>query len=69
MNFEDKMSALEEYLRLLESGELSLEASLEVYEKGAALVRELDKQLTESAGRLEKITAEGAMEPFAEELL
>lgn len=60
MSFEDHIAALEECLRLLESGELSLEASVEAYERGNALIKALDAMLAETSGRLQKLGMDGS---------
>jgi exodeoxyribonuclease VII small subunit len=58
-NFEDGMTALEEIVARLESGELSLEESLNAYEKGVGLVRTLNDKLSEAEKRIEVLSRAG----------
>lgn len=45
MNFEASVKALEQIVKNLESGELSIEKSIEEFEKGIGLVKECRKLL------------------------
>ncbi|VAX03330.1 hypothetical protein MNBD_ALPHA03-1923 [hydrothermal vent metagenome] len=56
MNFEDSLSALEEIVRNLESGQVSLEESIDIYTRGTQLRQHCDKKLKDAAARIEKIT-------------
>ena len=53
LRFEEGMAALEGLVARLESGELSLEDALQVFEEGVALVRRLNQRLTEAERRIE----------------
>ncbi|GBD26465.1 Exodeoxyribonuclease 7 small subunit [bacterium HR30] len=55
-SFEDSMRALEELVRRLERGELSLEEALAAFEEGIRLVRALNERLTEVEARVEVLT-------------
>lgn len=72
MSFEDAMRALEAIVDELEKGETGLEASIALYERGAALRRHCEAKLRDAEMRVEKIvqgeggTAAG-LEPFATE--
>ena len=57
-NFETAMTELEEIVNLIESGKVSLEESLELYEKGIKLVREANSLLSQAKERVKKL-AEG----------
>jgi len=57
LTFEQALNQVEAYARNLESGELSLEASLECYEKGKALIERCRKQLEEAKNKLEELSA------------
>lgn len=48
MNFEKKLGRLEEIVTKMESGDLSLEDSLKLFEEGILHSRECHKQLTEA---------------------
>lgn len=48
MNFEKKLERLEEIITKMESGDLSLEDSLKLFEEGIKHSRECHKQLTEA---------------------
>lgn len=62
--FEDAIAELERIGALLESGELPLEEALEAYEKGVALVRELNQRLGAAEARVQQLTrnAEGELQ-------
>jgi exodeoxyribonuclease VII small subunit len=44
-NFEQKMSEIEKIVATLETKEMTLEQSLELFEKGTSLIRECQKTL------------------------
>lgn len=72
MTFEQAMAALEEIVDRLESGETSLDESIALYERGAALKKHCEARLRDAELRVEKIVqAEGGaaagVEPFATE--
>jgi exodeoxyribonuclease VII small subunit len=48
MDFEKKLARLEEIINKMESGDLSLEDSLKLFEEGIKHSRECHKQLTEA---------------------
>lgn len=56
MSFEDAMKELEGVVSRLESGNASLEDSIKLYERGAALRAHCDARLREAEERVEKIT-------------
>ena len=51
--FESSLSELEQIVERLESGELSLDDSLELFEKGVKLARECRSRLQEAERRIE----------------
>ena len=57
MSFEDALRALEDVVRRLESGEVPLDQSIELYEKGEALRRHCQARLDAAQARIEKIVA------------
>ena len=56
MSFEDAMKELESVVSRLESGNASLEDSIKLYERGAALRAHCEARLREAEERVEKIT-------------
>lgn len=54
--FEDALKALEEIVTRLESGEVSLEDSIEIYTRGSYLRRHCEAKLQLAEARIEKIT-------------
>ncbi|TET51960.1 MAG: exodeoxyribonuclease VII small subunit [Deltaproteobacteria bacterium] len=68
--FEDAMKELEDIVKRLESGDLSLEESLKIFEEGIALSRYCFKKLEEAEKRVSILIKdeEGIKrEPFASE--
>ena len=60
MSFEDAMAALEAVVTQLERGEVKLEESIALYERGAALKARCDALLKDAEEKVEKIRlAEG----------
>jgi exodeoxyribonuclease VII small subunit len=63
-SFEACLDELERVVRELEAGELALERSLELFEKGMALSETCRKQLEEAETRVETlIRKEGKIQP------
>ena len=58
MSFEEAMSALEEVVSALEKGEVPLEESIKLYEKGAALRAHCAAKLKDAEEKVEKIRAQ-----------
>lgn len=56
MNFEDALSALEDIVKNLESGQVSLEESIDIYTRGTQLRQHCDNKLKDASSRIEKIT-------------
>ena len=52
-SFEDGLDQLEQVVKKLEDGELSLEKSLELFEKGVKLSKSCHKQLREAEHKVE----------------
>jgi exodeoxyribonuclease VII small subunit len=57
MTFEDALRALEEVVRKLESGEVPLDDSIALYERGEALRGHCQARLDAASARIEKIVA------------
>ena len=59
IKFEEALSELEAQVKLLESGEQSLEQSLEVFKRGVELSKICNEKLSTVRQEVEKIVAEG----------
>jgi len=57
MNFEDALAALEDIVRNLESGQVSLEESLNIYTRGTRLRQHCELKLKDATARIEKIVS------------
>lgn len=57
MNFEKKLTDLEQVVEKMEEGKLSLEDSLKEFEKGVKLSRECQAQLSKAEVRVQKLVA------------
>lgn len=55
MSFEDALRALEQVVRQLESGDVPLDASIELYERGEVLRQHCQQRLDAAQARIEKI--------------
>ncbi len=67
-NFEESLGALERIVRELERGELPLERSLELFEKGVRLSRECQERLNEAERRIEVLLRDSEGRPAVERL-
>ena len=61
--FETALAELEEIVRKLERGEVSLEESITIYERGEALKKHCEALLKRAEARIEKITIGPAGQP------
>ncbi|MEY4161080.1 MAG: hypothetical protein RLZZ136_1701 [Pseudomonadota bacterium] len=57
MSFEDALRALEDVVRKLESGEVPLDESITLYERGEELRKLCQARLDAASARIEKIVA------------
>jgi len=57
LSFEEALAELEEVVTRLESGEVALEQSIALYERGNALREHCEKKLKDAELKVEKITA------------
>jgi exodeoxyribonuclease VII small subunit len=55
LSFEDALKALEEVVRLLESGEVPLDESISLYERGELLRNHCQARLDAAQARIERI--------------
>lgn len=63
MSFETAMAELERVLGQLESGNVELDASIALYERGAALKARCDTKLKEAEEKVAAITLDGDGNP------
>ena len=63
MSFEDAMKELEAVVNRLESGDVPLEDSIKLYERGAALKEHCQKKLAEAEEKVAQITLDGDGKP------
>ena len=59
MSFEDAMAELEAVVGQLERGDVPLEASITLYERGAALKKRCEAKLKEAEEKVAAITLDG----------
>ena len=57
MSFEDALRALEDVVRSLESGEVPLDDSISLYERGEVLRRHCQARLDAAQARIERVVA------------
>ncbi len=62
MKFEEAMKELEETVTKLESGEVSLDEAMELFEKGVSLSKTCQKLLSEAQLKVTKLIAESDSE-------
>jgi exodeoxyribonuclease VII small subunit len=62
-DFEAALSELERIVKQLEDGDLPLETSLELYERGVQLSRFCHGRLEDAERRIEVLTARGEIKP------
>lgn len=63
MSFEDAMKELEGVVNRLEAGDVPLEDSIALYERGAALKAHCQKKLAEAEEKVAQITLDGDGNP------
>lgn len=63
MSFEEAMKALETVVGRLESGDVPLEESIKLYERGAALKAHCQGKLAEAEEKVAQITLDGDGKP------
>jgi len=66
MSFEQKLEELETIINQLETGEISLEESIESYTKAMKIVKECDEKIKSFEKQVSMIIGEqGQLEPFS----
>ena len=66
MSFEEALAELETIVRQLEQGDVELEKSIEIYERGAALKKHCEARLKSAELKVEQIVQGGDGEPKTE---
>ena len=69
MSFEQALKELEAIVDRLEKGNVELEASIQIYERGEALKAHCDALLRKAEAKVEKISLNAAGEPVGTEPL
>lgn len=69
MSFEDAMGELEAVVSKLDSGQVPLEESIALYERGAALKARCETKLKEAEEKVAKLTLDGEGRPVGTEPL
>ena len=69
LTFEKALEELEAIVKRLERGEVPLEESVTIYERGEALKRRCEELLRQAEARVEKITLDAAGKPAGTEPL
>ena len=64
LDFESALEELETLVNQMESGDLSLDASLKAFERGIALTRQCQTALAEAELKIKTLTEDGELEPF-----
>lgn len=63
MSFEDALRELEQVVGQLERGEVPLDESITLYERGAALKKRCEAKLKEAEEKVAKLTLDGDGQP------
>ena len=64
MKFEDNLKRLEAIVEQMESGKKNLDEMIALFEEGRTLVKACQTDLQSIQTKIEKVTAEGAVEPL-----
>jgi exodeoxyribonuclease VII small subunit len=67
--FEKALAELEAIVQRLEHGDVALEESIKIYERGEALKRRCEELLRQAEARVDKITTDNAGRPTGTEPL
>ena len=67
--FERAMEELESIIKRLEGGQVPLEESVQIYERGEALKRRCEELLLQAEARVQKITLDASGKPTGTEPL
>ena len=64
LSFEEALNELETIVDRLETGDVALEESIEIYRRGSQLRAYCDEKLKSAQAKIEKITGDGGTEPL-----
>jgi len=67
LSFEKALAELESIVQKLERGDVALEESVAIYERGEALKRRCEELLRQAEARVEKITLDSSGKPAGTE--
>lgn len=67
MDFEKKLTRLEEIVHKMEKGDLALDESLKLFEEGVKLSRECQGKLTEAEAKVKILMGEGVNGPVLQD--
>ena len=67
LSFEEALRGLEDIVAKLESGEIGLEESIDVYTRGTYLKRHCEAKLKDAQAKIEKITLDQGGKPTGTE--
>ncbi len=67
INFEAAMAELEQLVAQMEEGDLTLDDSLEAFERGVMLTRQCQQALSQAELRVQKLTDTGTLEDLTQE--
>ena len=67
IDFETALAELETLVNQMESGDLSLDASLKAFERGIALTRQCQSALAEAELKIKVLTQDGELMEFNED--
>lgn len=67
MDFEKKLSRLEEIVHKMEKGDLALDESLKLFEEGVKLSRECQGKLTEAEAKVKVLMGENSNGPVLQD--
>ncbi|MDR2873553.1 MAG: exodeoxyribonuclease VII small subunit [Methanobrevibacter sp.] len=62
--FEEKLGALENLVKELESGDVDLELAIEKYTEAMSLVNQCDKELKETREKIKVVSEDGQLKDF-----
>jgi exodeoxyribonuclease VII small subunit len=65
--FQQLMDRMEAVVESLETGNLTLEASLQLFEEGVKLSRQATARLEAAEKRIEELLSDGSVVPFADQ--
>jgi len=69
LSFEKALAELESIVQKLERGDVALEESVAIYERGEALKRRCEELLRQAEARVDKITTDASGQPTGTEPL